>query len=217
MADTDNREDRQAQDRREFLGKASKAAMVAGIVGGYGGFAAISLRYLYPTNTDDRLWLFVTETKRMRVGESIRYRGPSGETINITRRARNGDADDFIALSSVCPHLGCQVRWEEQNNRFHCPCHNGVFDPSGVAISGPPGDAGQSLSKYDLRVESGLLSIAVPPNRLADAEQKGEILAAEDEIVGPGHDPCLGCQRTASTWGGGDEDPRSPNNHPRRS
>ncbi|UCD24104.1 MAG: Rieske (2Fe-2S) protein [Gemmatimonadota bacterium] len=216
MAHTDNREDQEAQDRRKFLGKASKAAMVAGIVGGYGGFAAISLRYLYPTNTDDRLWLFVIETNRMRVGESIRYRGPSGETINITRQARTGDADDFIALSSVCPHLGCQVRWEAQNNRFYCPCHNGVFDPSGVATSGPPGDAGQSLSRYDLKVENGLLSIAVPPNRLAGAEQKGEILAAGDDISGPGHDPCLSCQQTPDTRMGSGGDPRL-DNRPRRS
>jgi nitrite reductase/ring-hydroxylating ferredoxin subunit len=216
MANTDNREDQDAQDRRKFLGKASKAAMVAGIAGGYGGFAAISLRFLYPTNTDDRLWLFVIETNRVRVGESIRYRGPSGETINITRQARNGDADDFIALSSVCPHLGCQVRWEQQNNRFFCPCHSGVFDPSGVAIGGPPGEAGQSLSRYELKVESDLLSIAVPPNRLAGAEPKGEILTVDDGIGGPGHDPCLGCQQTAYASGGGAGDPRS-SSHPRPS
>ena len=209
MANTDNREDQDAHDRRQFLGKASKAAMVAGIAGGYGGFAAISLRYLYPTNTDDRLWLFVIETNRMRVGESIRYRGPSGETINITRQARNGDGDDFIALSSVCPHLGCQVRWEAQNNRFYCPCHNGVFDPSGVATGGPPGDAGQSLSRYELKIENGLLSIAVPPNRLAGAEPKGEILAANDDIGGPGHDPCLSCQPTSNNRTARGGDPRS--------
>jgi len=211
MTDAHNPAASEGQDRRQFLGKASRAAMIAGLAGGYGGFAAISLRYLYPTGTDDRLWLFVTETSRVRVGESIRYRGPSGETINITRQARNGDADDFIALSSTCPHLGCQVRWEAQNNRFHCPCHNGVFDPSGVAIGGPPGDAGQQLSRYELKVESGLLSIAVPPNRLAGADQKGEILAADDETSGPGHDPCLSCQQIHDSRMARSEDPRSAN------
>jgi nitrite reductase/ring-hydroxylating ferredoxin subunit len=215
MADTENRAEPEKQDRRGFLNRASKAAMAAGIVGGYGAFAAISLRYLYPTNRDDRLWLFVTETDKVRVGESIRYRGPSGETINITRQAREGGTDDFIALSSVCPHLGCQVRWEVQNNRFYCPCHNGVFDPSGVATGGPPGEAGQSLSRYELKVENGLLSIAVPPNRLAGTEQKGEILAADSDISGPGHDPCLGCQQTATVWGGRAGDPQSSSDHPR--
>ena len=120
-------------DRRQFLTSASKGAMVAGLVGGYGAFAAVAGRFLYPSSTGDVLWQFVADTESIKVGEAIRYRGPSGETINIARHTRNGDAEDFTALSSTCPHLGCQVRWEGQNNRFFCPCHNGVFDPPGIA------------------------------------------------------------------------------------
>jgi nitrite reductase/ring-hydroxylating ferredoxin subunit len=166
--------------------------MAAGLVGGYGGFALIAGRYLYPATTGEVMWLFVTETEGIEVGESIRYRGPAGETINIARMAREGTAEDFIALSSTCPHLGCQVRWEGQNDRFFCPCHNGVFDPSGKGIGGPPGDAGQSLPRYALRVENGLLHIAVPPPRFASAGPAG-IVAEGPGIVGPGHDPCLDC------------------------
>ena len=168
--------------------------MVAGLAGGYGAFGAVSLRFLYPTNTDNRMWQFVIETDRIRVGESIRYRGPSGEIVNVARQNRNGDADDFIALSSICPHLGCQVRWEAQNNRFYCPCHNGVFDPSGVATSGPPAEAGQSLSRYPLKIESGLLHISVPTPQFANGSKQGEVLADDDTISGPGHDPCLSCR-----------------------
>ena len=124
--------------------------MTAGIVGGYGGFAAIAGRYLYPSRTGEVMWQFVSEVAGIEVGQAIRYRGPSGETINITRMGRDGGSEDFIALSSTCPHLGCQVRWEAQNDRFFCPCHNGVFDPSGVATAGPPGEAGQSLPRYEL-------------------------------------------------------------------
>jgi Rieske Fe-S protein len=178
-------------DRRRFLTSASRAAMAAGLVGGYGGFAAIAGRYLYPARTEEVVWQFVAEVGGIGVGDSIRYRGPSGETINIARRSRDGGADDFIALSSTCPHLGCQVRWEAQNNRFFCPCHNGVFDPSGKAIAGPPGEAGQSLPRYELKVESGLLHIAVPPPRFADAEQKSGVIDDDGCIAGPGHDPCL--------------------------
>jgi nitrite reductase/ring-hydroxylating ferredoxin subunit len=191
MASTPTPGKQAAEDRRKFLGKASGAAMFAGLAGGYGGFGAIALRYLYPTNANNRIWQFVVETDRVKVGESIRYRGPSGETVNITRQHRNGDADDFIALSSTCPHLGCQVRWESQNNRFYCPCHNGVFDPSGVATAGPPAEAGQSLSRYPLTVTNGLLNISVPTPRLGQSEAKGELLAADNDISGPGHDPCL--------------------------
>lgn len=184
-----------AADRRGFLKHASRTAMAAGLLGGYGGFALVAGRYLYPSDTDDLLWQFVAEADGIEVGAAIRYQGPSGETINIARRARNGDADDFIALSSTCPHLGCQVRWEGPNNRFFCPCHNGVFDPSGKAIGGPPGEAGQSLPRYQLRVEGGLLQIAVPPPRLTTGgAPAGRVLAADDAPSGPGHDPCLAPQ-----------------------
>ncbi len=182
-----------SENRRKFLGKASGAAMITGLAGGYGAFGAIALRYLYPTNLDNRFWQFVIETDRVKVGESIRYRGPSGETVNIARQHRNGDAEDFIALSSTCPHLGCQVRWEPQNSRFYCPCHNGVFDPTGVATAGPPAEAGQSLSRYPLQVANGLLHISVPPPQFGQNETKGEVLAADTGISGPGHDPCLAC------------------------
>lgn len=193
MTSKPTRDGPSSPDRRRFLGKASGAAMVTGLAGGYGAFGAIALRYLYPTNLDNRLWQFVIETDRVKVGESIRYRGPSGETVNIARQRRSGDADDFIALSSTCPHLGCQVRWESQNNRFYCPCHNGVFDPTGVATSGPPAEAGQSLSRYPLQVTNGLLHISVPPPQFAGGDSKGEVLAADNSISGPGHDPCLAC------------------------
>ena len=183
-------------DRRRFLTGASRAAMAAGLVGGYGGFAAIAGRYLYPARTEEVVWQFVAEVDGMKVGDSIRYRGPSGETINIARRARDGGADDFIALSSTCPHLGCQVRWEGQNNRFFCPCHNGVFDPSGKAIAGPPGEAGQSLPRYRLQVDDGLLHIAVPPPRFADSERSAGVMDNEGCIGGPGHDPCLAGRTT---------------------
>lgn len=194
MADQDDRVEKAAGDRREFLGKASRTAMVAGLVGGYGGLGAVALRYLYPARPDDLSWQFVAVADEVAVGDAIRYRGPSGETINIARRSLTGTVDDFVALSSTCPHLGCQVRWEPRNNRFFCPCHNGVFDPAGVAIDGPPAEAGQSLSRYTLKIEKDLLHIAVPARRLAEgSEGKGEVLAEDGDVSGPGHDPCLGC------------------------
>ena len=185
-------EEKHGADRRGFLKNASKAAMAAGLVGGYGGFAIVAGRYLYPASSNEVMWQFVKEVDGIELGEAIRYRGPSGETINITRMGRSGDADDFIALSSTCPHLGCQVRWEEQNNRFFCPCHNGVFDPSGKATGGPPGEAGQFLPRYELKVENGTLHIAVPPPQVAGVELKTGIVADDEGISGPGHDPCLG-------------------------
>jgi nitrite reductase/ring-hydroxylating ferredoxin subunit len=175
--------------------------MSAGLLGGYGLFAFIAGRFLYPARPQRRQWMFVAQVARLAVGESLLYRAPSGETVNIARQARQGSADDFIALSSTCPHLGCQVHWEAHNNRFFCPCHNGVFDAAGSGIAGPPGDAGLTLPRYPLKIDQGLLYIEVPVESLTAAASRGEVIEKIEGIHGPGHDPCLarptGRDRTA--------------------
>ncbi|MCP5118772.1 MAG: Rieske (2Fe-2S) protein [bacterium] len=178
-------------ERRKFLATASTVAMSAGLAGGYGAFGLIAGRFLYPARPADRQWQLVSETSRLAKGDSLLYRGPSGETINVTRQGDAGDAADFIALSSTCPHLGCQVHWEAQNDRYFCPCHNGTFDPAGIGTGGPPGDAGMSLPRYPLKVEGGLLYIEVAVAQLA---QTGEVMSEAPGIHSPGHDPCLACR-----------------------
>lgn len=151
--------------RRTFLNSLSATAMAGGLVGGYGMFASIAGQFLYSAPAADLAWLFVTELSRVKAGEAIAYRAPQGQSIAIARRGDSGTADDFVALSSVCPHLGCQVHWEGVNNRFFCPCHNGAFDPNGKTTEGPPKAAGQSLARFLLQVEDGLLFIQVPVPR----------------------------------------------------
>lgn len=163
-------------DRRDFI---SSAAMVGGLAAGYGTFAYMAGSFLYPEAVSNE-WMFVAQVDSIAVGGSITYRSPGGESIVIVRQGAGADGSDFLALSNVCPHLGCKVHWEAQNNRFFCPCHNGTFDPTGVATGGPPEKAGQSLKQFPLKVEAGLLYIEVP----------SVALAARDGSDG-GHDPCL--------------------------
>ena len=176
--------------RRTLLGLTSTVGMIAGLVGGYGLFAWLGARFLLPARIGQVHQFFVARVSDMAVGATVLYRTPSGVPVNITRRSSAGTADDFIALSSTCPHLGCQVRWEEQNGRYFCPCHNGTFDPSGKATGGPPGDAGQSLPRYGLTVQKDLLYIDVPAEQLTVPMQAGVVRQMRPQ--GPGHDPCLG-------------------------
>jgi len=44
----------------------------------------------------------------------------------------------LVALSAVCTHLTCTVRYESDSGTLFCPCHNGRFDLAGNVISGPP-------------------------------------------------------------------------------
>lgn len=45
---------------------------------------------------------------------------------------------EFVAMSAVCTHLGCIVKWVEADQELLCPCHGGRFSTEGVVIGGPP-------------------------------------------------------------------------------
>jgi Rieske Fe-S protein len=149
-------------NRRGFLSVISSVAMGCGLAAGYGAFAALAGRFLYPSQPRKVAWVFVRDAASIHVNDVLRFHTPIGQQVTITRRGNEGTADDFLALSTTCPHLGCQVHWESQNNRFFCPCHNGVFDPSGKATAGPPAEGGQVLPHFPLRVDNGLIFIEVP-------------------------------------------------------
>ena len=161
--------------RRAALRFSSRFAMMAGLIGGYGMFAWVGGRFMLPARIGRVHQLFVTRVSDVPNGSTILYRTPDGRTVNVTRRGDRGTADDFIALSSTCPHLGCQVRWEGQNDRYFCPCHNGTFDAEGRATGGPPGDAGQTLPRYGLTVDKGLLYILVPAEQLSVGDVAGPV------------------------------------------
>ena len=193
MSDQDKRNrDRKGEppdgERRKFLGVASKVAMASGLAAGYGALGLVAGRYLYPAHPTETGWLFVAEVDRLGVGDSLQYEAPGGEAVTIARQRSAGDVSDFIALSSTCPHLGCKVHWQSTEERFFCPCHNGTFDAQGRGTGGPPGDAGQSLPQYALRVEKGLLFIEVPTASLAQGEEERIV---EPQLARAGHDPCL--------------------------
>lgn len=44
----------------------------------------------------------------------------------------------FIALSALCSHKGCFIKWDEKRRLFSCPCHEGLFDGQGNVVSGLP-------------------------------------------------------------------------------
>lgn len=66
------------------------------------------------------------------------------------------DGRTYTGLSNVCTHLGCRVRWVEDQDGFFCPCHNAVFAESGEVVSGPPPSA---LERYEVTVENGQIIV----------------------------------------------------------
>jgi Rieske Fe-S protein len=70
------------------------------------------------------------------------------QEISIYVLTENGR--DYVAMSNICTHLGCRVRWITEEGQFFCPCHNAVFDKNGEVVSGPPP---RPLNRFEVKVE----------------------------------------------------------------
>ena len=160
-----------ANERRGFMARLSTTLMAGGLFAGYGTFAAHAARFMFPNGKGSKTWQFVSTVEAMKIGESLPFETPAGAKVVVARQTDGDQADNFIALSSVCPHLGCAVHWESQNDRFFCPCHNGAFDASGKPTEGPPASANQELTRFPLKVEAGLLYIEVPTKPLGSPQE----------------------------------------------
>ena len=47
------------------------------------------------------------------------------------------DEGQLHAMSAVCTHLGCVVKWNKAERSWDCPCHGSRFDSMGRVVNGP--------------------------------------------------------------------------------
>jgi len=88
---------------------------------------------------------------------ALPWAGVASRTAAWLRRV---DAENFIAFSVNCTHLGCPVRWLEKAELFMCPCHGGVYYKDGAVAAGPPP---KPLPRYRVRVRDGHVEIHTNP------------------------------------------------------
>jgi len=64
----------------------------------------------------------------------------------------------WSSMSAVCTHLGCTVAYQADQNRIHCACHGGVYDPkTGANVSGPPPSP---LKQFTVTVAAGKVVVS---------------------------------------------------------
>jgi glycine/D-amino acid oxidase-like deaminating enzyme/nitrite reductase/ring-hydroxylating ferredoxin subunit len=51
--------------------------------------------------------------------------------------AYRGEDGAVVAVSPICTHLGCQVRFNAAERSWDCPCHGSRFAPDGRILQGP--------------------------------------------------------------------------------
>jgi cytochrome b6-f complex iron-sulfur subunit len=70
----------------------------------------------------------------------------------------------IAAAYRKCTHLGCAVPFARDEDRFHCPCHQSVYDKrTALLISGP---APRGLDLFHMTEEAGTLVVDTNPFEL---------------------------------------------------
>jgi menaquinol-cytochrome c reductase iron-sulfur subunit len=154
--------DEKKLSRRSFLSLATYA--IGGIISIGVGIPAIA--YLIGPSLQQKNaknWIRLSPTSKVEVGTPTLFKinvthqvgwTTNEEELAIYVLTENGR--DFVAISNVCTHLGCRVRWISDKGQYFCPCHNGVFDKAGQVVSGPPP---RGLDRYQVKVENDQLYI----------------------------------------------------------
>ncbi len=62
----------------------------------------------------------------------------------------------FMALSLICTHLGCSVRYNSEEKQFICPCHSSAFDLEGNVLNPP---APRPLDAYRVFIDQGQVKV----------------------------------------------------------
>jgi cytochrome b6-f complex iron-sulfur subunit len=113
---------------------------IVGVGAASAGFVGATVRYLIPN-------VLYEPSRRFTIGGPSDF--PSGSATFLPDRRLfvfNG-ADGLFCISSICTHLGCNVR--HVGTGFECPCHGSRYDENGRVIHGP---APKSLAWYSLTV-----------------------------------------------------------------
>lgn len=117
--------------RRSFL------IYVLGLSGALGaaGLAAPIVRYAFPS-------VLPSATSRVLVASKSELT-PLGKVVDfeyqdVPSTLLELSDDSYVGLSRVCTHPGCVIKWQPDDDQFICPCHAGVFSPTGRVLAGPP-------------------------------------------------------------------------------
>jgi len=147
-------------NRRDFLAASTWAI---GIFIGLGIAIPAAYYIIGPAlqELDEQEWILLGSTSKVEPGTPTLFKTKverqTGWIVNeeeIAVYVLTEDGRNFIAMSNICTHLGCRVRWIGDQEQFFCPCHNGVFDKRGEVVAGP---VPRPLDQYEVKVEDGQL------------------------------------------------------------
>jgi glycine/D-amino acid oxidase-like deaminating enzyme/nitrite reductase/ring-hydroxylating ferredoxin subunit len=95
----------------------------------------------YVTENKDYLYYIVRDRFASTQGASVRVlRRREGKILNVNgqRAAAYRDERGTVHVrSAICTHMGCEVKWNQAEATWDCPCHGSRFHADGSVLSGP--------------------------------------------------------------------------------
>ena len=149
-------------NRKDFLGIATVA--IGGVISFILGIPAVAY-ILGPAlkKANDQDWIALGSASKVDIGVPTLFKATIEQTAGwitnqqeLTFYVLTENGRDFVAMSNICSHLGCRVRWVEDETQFFCPCHNAVFDKAGEVVAGPPP---APLDRFEVKVENDQLFV----------------------------------------------------------
>ncbi|MBI4888466.1 MAG: Rieske 2Fe-2S domain-containing protein [Acidobacteria bacterium] len=111
--------------RRRFLFSTGVTSVVLSAC----GFLGATARYLSPN-------VLYEPPHRFPIGSPEEFPPGTATFLPEHRLFLFNNPAGFYAISSVCTHLGCNVR-HIVGEGFACPCHGSRFDENGQVVHGP--------------------------------------------------------------------------------
>jgi len=141
-------------------------SLIGGLIGTALGIPAIAYIIGPALKKDEANWIRVSSLSTIELGtptllkpKVTRQDGWMVEEDEVGVYVLTEDGRNYHAMSNICTHLGCRVRWIAEREQFLSPCHNGVFDKHGYVVSGPPP---RPLDEFVTAIENGNLYIQLP-------------------------------------------------------
>jgi menaquinol-cytochrome c reductase iron-sulfur subunit len=138
-------------------------AGVGGLIGIAYGLPAIAYVVGPASKQDNAEWIQLGSVNKIEINTPTLFKavletqtGWIKTESEISAYVLTENGQDYMALSNVCTHLGCRVRWIEEQDGYFCPCHNASFSRDGQVTGGPPP---RPLDRLESKVEGGILFV----------------------------------------------------------
>lgn len=143
--------------RRTFLDRVISAVFgLTATLFGFLGFAS-----LFPVNSKS-LEKILTNSNGKKIDLSQTSETSIQGFLNGKQVLAQKDSHgNWKAISTKCTHLGCSVKWLENQNSFNCPCHGAEFDKNGKVLRKP---ASEPLDSFSLKVQKNHLVLVEGKN-----------------------------------------------------